>query len=773
MRVNIRQNEILKVGKQIVESCFPRNDLIPMLDMNLQVGVKIPLLLEKGGTSLRISVFDRELRLETKSFSIDVTGDAIINAIVAESTERDRISKIREELCLYSELVDVTRFISNDVAKASNRKSKNYTEKVISIDQDERLTIDSAVSPELPAAVMNQEVTEGIMRDMILKGQDPASLVGKFPVLSPNSKIFPTRENTDRGMTSSERQGEFYRIVGRPGIYRKGTYSTEFFPVRFTVSIPYAKASQTPQFFFHIEAIDGTGISIDYAIAKTDTGTLIEDSNRFLLSTGAAAIGFSNVTYTREVQPPRTSYLNYFIANSNFRAQSSGQLVGNPLLIRNVVTGRGSISSRFNSTVFLRKPTYSPGAKTGSNEIPFFVSREGDTVTIRLVSAPVGVVSVGVQRKESSRKEDYVDITPQELCNQGSGLSFSDSNLRDGAFYEYRLRFVDNRSNNRFTTNTYPYHFKSAALLSPSILTISDVKKLPAATPAGNVPLVNITVSVSTVNGGIIETLNALSGEGPSASNLVNSQTTDPINFSPVPAYYVKRMNMRTGIVESLGLYRDKLIVDDSALPGGKNRGIQPLSFFEEYRYIISLCMISPSSLSTTQVSTAIDPTSGRSYKFNAYKFKSRMSYTDLPSASEMSNIASNAITQRNSDLIDVGVESSVVVNFNNVMPRVTDLQVRKSYVRSNLLTWRLTGDPKLVDHFQVYAEADGVISLIGCSHPFTGNSTYRFDDRQLYGRVGRVNYYVKPVTLDFTRIDDDAYVSIVVSNTLQDHIMM
>lgn len=772
MRVNIRQKEILKVGKQIVESCFPRNDLVPMLDMNLHVGVKIPQLLEKGGTSLRVSVFDRELRLETKAFAIDITGDAVVNATIAESTERDRVSRIREELCLYNESIDVTRFISNDIAKASNRKTKNYTEKTLSMEHDGRITLEASVSPDLPPVIADQDVTEDIMRDMIQRGKDPATLFGNFPVPSPDVVVRAPWGST-KNESSNEMQRSFYRIVGRPGIYKKGTYRTEFFPVRFTVSMPYAKISQTPQLFFHIEAIDAAGIAVDYIIARTDTSLIIDDADRFLLSSGMTTTILSDVTYTREVQPPRTSWLNYFVANSDLLVQSSGQRVGNPLLIRRVTTGRGSISSRFSGSVYLRKPTYAPGTKTGSNEIPFFVTREGDTVTIRLVKVPRGVISVGVQRKDAGRNEVYADITAQELCSQGSGLAFSDSDLRDGAFYEYRLRFVDKHSNNRFTTNTYAYHFKSAALLSPSILTIADVKKLPASTPSGNVPLVNITVNVSTTSGGIIETLNAITGEGASTSNLVISQTADPINFSPVPAFYVKRMNMRTGLVESLGLYRDKLIVDDSALPGGRNKGIQPLSFFEEYRYIVSLCMISPSSLSTTQVSTAIDPTSGRSYQFNAYKFKSRMVFTDLPSASEMSNIASRSITQRNSDGIDVGVESSVVVNFNDMLPRVTDLQIRSSYIRSNLLTWRLTGDPKLVDHFQIYAESDGVMSLLGCAHSFTGNGIYRFDDRQLYDRVGRVNYYVKPVTLDFTRIEGDAYVSIVVSNTLKDHIMM
>ena len=138
-----------------------------------------------------------------------------------------------------------------------------------------------------------------------------------------------------------------------------------------------------------------------------------------------------------------------------------------------------------------------------------------------------------------------------------------------------------------------------------------------------------------------------------------------------------------------------------------------------------------------------------------------------------MSNIARKSIIQQNSDALIVGVESAVTISFNDMMPRVADLQVKKSYVRSNLITWRLTGDPKLVDHFQVYAEADGVKSLIGCAHSFTSDGTYKFDDLQMFGRVGNVNYYINPVTLDFTRTGGDAYVSIVVSNTLQDHIMM
>jgi len=773
MRVNIRQSEILKVGKQIVESSFPRKDLMMMLDMNMRVGVKIPILLERGGMSLRVSIFDRELRLETKSFLIEINGDAVVNASIAESVERDRITKIREEMCLYRDVIDVTKFISNDVAKSSNRKAKYHFERVISVGDSGGSTNDSTVSPDSPFAIVDQEVTEQTMRDMISRGHDPAMLVADFPVPSPDALVRMSQGDVTGEKSVGHRSGKFYRIVGRPGTYRKGTYRTDFFPVEFLVSMPYAKVQQIPQLFVHIEAIDDSGVSVDYLVSRFDTNGIIEDAERFLLSSTIGGTEVIETSYTREVQPPRTSFLNYFVPNRNFVLQSSGQRVGNPLIVRKVISNNRSIASRFDGSVMLRRPTYSPGSKTGANEIPFYLTREGDSLTIRLIRVPKGVISVGVQRRDASRNGMFADITQQELCSQGSGLSFMDSSLKDGTEYEYRLRFIDKYSNVRFTTNKYGYYYRSAALLSPSILTISDVKKLPATTPAGNVPIVNITVNVGTTDSGIIGTLNAISTEGAAATNLVSSQTADPINYSPVPAYYVKRLNMRTGIVESLGLFRDKLIVDDSALPGGKNKNVMPLSFFEEYRYIVSLCMISPSSLSTTQTSTAIDPATGREYQFNAYKFKSRLTSTELPSTSEMSNIASRSIVQRNSDQLNVGVESAVTVNFNDMMPKVTDLQVRRSFIRSNLLTWRLTGDPKLIDHFQVYAEADGVRSLIGCAHSFTNNSTYKFDDRQLYNRVGSVNYYVKPVTLDFTRIEDDAYVSIVVSNTLQDHIMM
>lgn len=773
MRVNVRQNEILKLGKQIIESAFPRKDVVLMLDMNLQLGVKIPALLEMGGTSLRISVFDRDLRLETRSFMIEITGDAVTNASIAESIERDRVTKIREEMCLYSDTVDITRFISNDVAKSSNRKAKFHIEKVVSIDRDGLTTGDEVVSPDLPQAVASQEVTEQLMRDMIVRGYDPATLITDFPIPNPESVVKMIGKNVKSEAQVNKIKQSFYRITGRPGVYRKGFYRSEFFPVKFTVSMPHARVSQTPQLFFHIEAINDSGISIDYLISRTDTNLILEDSNRYSLSSTLTIEGSSEVQYTREVQPPRTSFLNYFVPNRDFVVQSSGQLVGNPLLIRHVTSSANSIASSFNGIVKLRKPTFSPGSKTGANEIPFYLSREGDTLVVRLIRIPKGVVALGVQRRDASRNGSYEDITQQELCAQGSGLSFVDSSMRDRTRYEYRLKFIDKNSNTRFTSNSNSYYYRASSLLSPTVLTIADVKKLPASTNSGNVPLVNITVNVGTANSGVIGTLNAISTEGSTATNLISDQTSDSVNYAPIPAYYVKRMNTRTGLIETLGLFRDKLIIDDSALPDGRNRTIQPLSFFDEYRYIISLCMISPSSLSTTQTSTAIDPTSGRTYQFNAYKFKSRLNSADLPSTDEMSNIASKSIVQKNSDELVVGVESSVTVNFSDMMPRVTDLQVRKSYVRSNLLTWRVAGDPKLIDHFQVYADADGVRSFIGCAHAFTNNGTYKFDDRQMYDRVGRVNYYVKPVTLDFTRVEGDAYVSIVVSNTLPDHIMM
>lgn len=772
MRVNIRTSGVIKIGSSIIESITCRSDDIMYADMLLALGVNIPAILEKGGNSLRLSIFNREVSFETKPFAIDVVGDSLVSATTSESMEKDRITKIREELCLYSDVIDITRFIANDQAKSSNFSSKKNTLDVVAVGSSKEFQTGNNLVPVLPDISSDiEELDEQQMRMLVYRGSDPAMASTKFPVQDPGSIRITKNENALRLDSKTKTNPmSVYRRLGQPGVYRTLKYTTDYFQVKHTVSLPFATLTTTPQLFFHIEAIDRLGVTLDYAVSKIETVSIIEDANRQIAnSTGST--GVTTTIYTREVQPPRTTRLGYFVPSQLPPLTQSGIIRGNPVIVRRINKRENDFSTSHVGKVFLRKRAIGTDKSKGSDEVPFFLNRKEDNLQAVIPKLPQGIVAVGLQRRDVSRLSGFVNVGAMELVQAGSSVTFTDTGMRDVTTYEYRIKFIDNKSNQRYSTNTCLYRFVSSVLSPSAFLSVANVSTTPAATSIGNVPLVTIQLNSSIADRGIADSDTILAGTGGNRGTLLAEQSLNPGNYSPAMAYYVKRFNIRTGEIENIGIFTDANIVDDSALPNGSAKSATPLSFFEEYRYIISLCLIPPSSLSTNLVTKAVDPSTGRQYTFNSYKFRSRNRFTDLPSSNEMSNLSSRSVLRRNTDSTQVGIECSVKVSFESLMPKVTDIDVRKTYNRSNLVTWRVSGDPRLVDHFQVYAEADGIKALIGCTHAFTNDGTYRYDDTQLYERLGSVTYSVKPVTLDLTRIDSGAYVSIVKDNTLPDYL--
>jgi len=772
MRVVIRRSDIIKIGSNFVTSASHSEGIVPMVDMVVTFGVNIPALLKLGGTSLRISVYDQELYLGTRSFVAQLAGDSLTSSTITESQEKDRITRTRDELCLYKENVDVTKFIANETAKSTRADKKNIVE-YVSILGSRRDDKGENISPEVPRS-SSAQADEKFMRDLVNRGIDPATVSTKFPVLDV-SKSRKKQGSSERENIPEEgakkRMIQVYSLVGRPGVYRKSFVKTNYYTVIHTVQMPYSKVSQVSKLYFHLEALGKGEVSVDYEVVQFDTRQMVLDVDRYRANSQdiSGMNGQQAVTnYTREIYPPRSSNLSFFLPYQGGMEQVTFYKFGYPIVIRSIASSLTSISTNFTGRVILRENPVTPSVQQGTNEIPFFINRNGDELQIKIAKVPENVITVQLQRREVIRKMGYTNLGEPRLVTTGDSITLVDRSMRDSTTYEYRLSFIDNRSNRRNSSNTILYHYISSALATACSLSIVSVTKSEVVVPTGSVPTVRITVDSNTVERRIQGTKEYLSSQGLDTA-LLGDLVNDSSQYQLLPIYEVTRFNLRTGQVENLGKFETNEILDDSAVPGGIVKGVYPLSFYENYRYVVKLGLRSPSALSTTQTSVAVDPNTGRSYVYNSYKYRSRRTSTDLPSVQEMSGGASRSVVEVNMDTIDVGVESSVRVNFEEVQPNISDLSVRRTFVKSNLLTWKVVGDPRLVDHYQIYAEADGVNALIGCSHPYTNDGNYMYEDVQMYDRVGRVTYNVVPVKLDFTRALGDAKVSVVKESTLLD----
>ena len=66
-----------------------------------------------------------------------------------------------------------------------------------------------------------------------------------------------------------------------------------------------------------------------------------------------------------------------------------------------------------------------------------------------------------------------------------------------------------------------------------------------------------------------------------------------------------------------------------------------------------------------------------------------------------------------------------------------------------NTVRWNVAGNVEIIDHFRIYASADGVECLLGCALPNGGENV--FFDSEMFDRVGLVTYRVAAVLLDFS----------------------
>jgi hypothetical protein len=79
----------------------------------------------------------------------------------------------------------------------------------------------------------------------------------------------------------------------------------------------------------------------------------------------------------------------------------------------------------------------------------------------------------------------------------------------------------------------------------------------------------------------------------------------------------------------------------------------------------------------------------------------------------------------------------------------ITNVDIVRNRGGFNTVRWSVAGNVEIVDHYRIYASADGLECLLGCSLRTAGDNV--FFDSEMFDRVGLVTYRVVPVLLDFS----------------------
>lgn len=760
MRVRApRSAQILVTGDRLIESISPGANYTKV---RLQFGCDIGRLLSFGAVTIRLSVYDREVSIETKPLSVTIVGDSLVSAAQEDAREKERISKVREEFRIYQSNIDVTSFIQNDEARLSRSVSDTVYE-TVTMSDSRALVSESRISPSSPF-VIDRKLNSREMRRLIKAGVDPATVSVKFPVDDPGNQSKSTtklsklpRSYANKLIASNAKPGiDFYgRAVGSPSSYKKGRVTSRFREVYTDVILPNKALLSLNSIYLYLEALNTTGISVDFLSREID---LVDVSSDIIRSRHSG----KDVRLSRTVPPPRSEYYTEYRKTDKSNEIVNLNSFGDPFISRTFN------AASFKGTVIKRKSIERGKSESGLDVVPFYPERNGDRLELKVPNTPEGIVSVSLQRRRPLYREGFNNLGEEVFqVSEGSSISFADTSLVDDTQYEYRLRFVDSRSNVRYSSNFAQYYYASTNLSERISANVADIDSSPATDLGSEVPQITFRLSTEVREKGI-ETIRQLLNTLGVSEEVIAGTLENPENYSKFISYEVVRYNLRTADVDTLGVFSNPVFIDDTALSSTKLTSVTPLNFFDRYRYIVRFGLRSPSSLAPSQLNSNIDPVSGNSYKYKAYKFKSRRLSTNLPSNAEMSKLLRGS-SLVNFDLIDIGSEVAVDFAPDRFQPRVYDLSTRRTYVKSNLLTWRADGASNIIDHFQVYALADGVEALVGCAHPFSKTGLHSYEDFGLYNRVGTVTYRVVPILTNFTSSPGEAKVSITRKSNLPD----
>lgn len=210
-------------------------------------------------------------------------------------------------------------------------------------------------------------------------------------------------------------------------------------------------------------------------------------------------------------------------------------------------------------------------------------------------------------------------------------------------------------------------------------------------------------------------------------------------------AHSVQRVDLTTGLREDFGILTTTHF-DDAALR--KNQAIQPLEYGHRYRYEVYPLLRAAETMFDGFRKDAVDQVTKKPYTFSPAKFLhpitlSRGVIVTTAGASQRyakdpmayGVIGSNTFTEVSFDLDTAKVIEPTATKFDRYL---------------NVVSWKVLGDIKQVDHFLVMKEVHGIRTLIGKTHSaFTYGSCqyiHPIEDRD----VGALKYVVVPVMDDY-----------------------
>ena len=243
----------------------------------------------------------------------------------------------------------------------------------------------------------------------------------------------------------------------------------------------------------------------------------------------------------------------------------------------------------------------------------------------------------------------------------------------------------------------------------------------------------------------------------------------DRDRVSEIAAYVIERLDLKTGRREMLGLTSSGKFVDNSETQThNRNSFLRP---GHTYRYIAKLCLRPPEALfreamTTIPVQHAQGTGGSRPDKTKvlAQKFLYAFGATPgmLPSDTELKKGSSQSISSLMHQGM-TGVEIYTDVTIPNPPPIIENVRGHRTKKGQNIITWEANGDVDRIECFFIFARYKGTSGVVAriMNSDDGGRHKFKYTDRRLSGRVGKVEYTVGAMLEDCSRIKSSRPVTI------------
>jgi hypothetical protein len=663
---------------------------------------------------------------------------------------------------------DITSLIdNNDIRdlKAGIGRTFDYVEAIE--EGSETVGIDEVIvgsPPYVKPLISLRSATLGLLGNCL----DPASFVGKFPVRSAQAAIAiesPQEEIRKLSDFTLTKDYETFmrattKSISSNSRYRRVTATSRFVPVKFENLIPVTEIEKEDVLYLVIRANHSNGKMFSRFVFQapslreliTTPSAISIGSYLKMVNTIARSLQTFNSRQSPQSlrglvrnfrgEPTNDTYyteLDLDIHNSDIPGVKIVRRVGNDSFYGGFAFSTRVYKNKSNDvSIALRN-----GSKQDSEDVKFHITRKEDSVLIKVTKLASDVAESIVLRRDITRNEEsfsHLSTDASKSRSTDRSPQYTDSTCEDGHNYEYAIGLIDKFGSLEVSDTKHRYTFirKQEGVK----LRIANVASKIEKNGGNTARIVSFSIVPSQVGKKSNSQYQVMKNNAIPTSS-ISDFIESPDTHDPIFYFEITRENIDTGDVELCGVFTTTEFVDDSAkiestLP------LTPLKTDGSYKYNVRLGVESAAALITNQYAIAVSR-DGKKYPFHSYKFRK----TDRLANSTPSDREIQGSYKPLFNLIDTGVEASVKVTGTKRTVSISSVDVIRNRGGFNVIKWRVEGNEDVIDHYRVYASADGIECLLGCVLRAPGENV--FFDSEMFDRVGLVTYRVAPVLLDFS----------------------